>query len=302
MGQANTTFNIDELVSSYIDNQITDHELKKQIEDKLTSDRKLNAKYKSELLTKSILQSKLQSAELPGMTYNRVMASIDDIIANAAQNKQTRKQTSIQYPSFWQSLWQTISTPFLGVPKYAYGMALVFLVIGAIIIFTGKKDLNPYITSGTEKSIMVQAVNSFNKIIDGEVKPQLTSSNAAEVEQFVKDKSNFNAYIPIIENFVLKGVVCNEYKGQKLAHIIYQNGDEIFYIYQTPVTSVIRKDLDLPDAVHSEIDKSKYYMCDGVAESGDCTMTLWIKDNVVCASMCNVPKKEMYATFTSFYK
>lgn len=307
MGQDITTFNIDELISSYIDNRISDPELKSQIEDKLKSDNTLKAKYQTELLTKKLINSRLGEVELPERTYMKVMDSIDSLIANAASKHQVpaHKLTEpvvSEYPSFWQSLKEKITAPFFGIPRYAFGMAAIFILIGAFFVFGGgKKTLNPYITSGTDKSIMVQAVNSFHKILEGEVKPQLSSSNAAEVEKFVKEKSNFSPYIPAIENYVLTGAVCNEYNGQKMAHILYKSGDEVFYILQTPVTCVEKKNLDLPDDVHSEILKAKYYMCDQV-DDNDCTMTLWIKDNIVCASMSNMPKQKMYATFTSFYK
>ena len=104
------------------------------------------------------------------------------------------------------------------------------------------KTTNPYIISGTEKSIMVQALNSFHKILDGDVKPQLKSSNAAEIEKYVKDNANFNAYIPNIESYHLEGVMCSEYNGQKLAHLIYINNDnDVIYIYQTPCYPVSRR-------------------------------------------------------------
>jgi hypothetical protein len=306
MGQDNTTFNIDELISSYIDNQISDPELKSQIEDKLRTDEKLNAKYKSEMLTKNLLRTRFPEAPLPEETYRKVLSSIDSIISLSAGSNGYEKKAEVivpEYPSFWQTLKEKISAPFIGIPRYAYAAATIFLIVGAFFVFNGKKTpMNPYIASGTDKSIMVQALNSFHKILDGEVIPQLSSSNAAEVEKYVSEKSNFRPYLPNIENYVLSGVVCNEYKGQKLAHIIYRSGsDDIIYIYQTPVTAVVRKDLDLPQDVHNEIVKTRYYMCDGVDET-DCTMTLWIKDNVVCASMTNMPKQKMQAAFTSFYK
>lgn len=95
----------------------------------------------------------------------------------------------------------------------------------------GKKTRNPYILTGKESSIMIQALNSFHKVVKGEVKPQLTSSNAAEIEKFVMEKAHFDPYVPEIENYKLAGVVCNEYHGQELAHIIYQDNDgQMIYI------------------------------------------------------------------------
>lgn len=310
MGQNITTFNIDELISSYIDNQITDPELKAQIEEKLATDQKLYAKYKAELLTKNLIHSRIHEAELPAATYSKVMASIDSLITSAkassaaiASEKANPEVIGVpEYPSFWQSLKETLSAPFMGLPRYAYATAAIVLVIGAVFLFSPKKELNPYITSGTDKSIMVQAVKSFNKILKGELAPQLTSGNEADVEKFVMERSNFDPYVPNVDEYQLAGVYCNEYNGQKLAHLIYRKGDELFYIYQAPITCVTKKALDLPEDVHTEIVKAQYFMCDKVDNDNECTMTVWIKDNVLCASMTQMPKQKMQATFTSFYK
>lgn len=308
MGLNTTTFNIDELISSYADNQITDPELKKQIEDLLSKDQKLNAKYKAEVLTKDLLRTRLPEVELPSATYQKVMLSIDNMIAESKKKYNTSSaggnlaEAEIEYPSFWESLKQAFTEKFIGVPRYAFAI-LAFVIIGGLVVFSGgKKTRNPYILTGTESSIMVQAVNSFHKVLKGDVKPQLTSSNAAEVEKYVMEKAHFDPYVPVIENYQIAGVVCNDYKGQELAHIIYKNNDgSMIYILQVPITAMQKKNLDLPDDVQNEIKKAQYYMCDEVDEN-DCTMTLWYKENNVCASMTTMPKQEMYSTFTSFNK
>ena len=302
MGQNTTTFNIDELITSYIDGQIPDAELKSQIEESIAKDAKLNAKYRAELLTRDMLRKRMPGAELTQDTYQNVMNSVDRLISEAnAKRNSLITHRHVEYPSFWQNLKEIISHKSIGIPRYAFAMLAIFLLGGLFIFSGGKKTRNPYILSGTEKSIMVQAVNSFHKILDGDVKPQLSSGNAAEVEKYVQDKAHFNAYVPDIKDYKLVGVVCNKYKGQDLAHIIYRNGTELLYIYQTPVSAVQQNNLDLPEDVHNQIVNARYYMCDEV-DDNDCTMTLWFNGNIICASMSTMPKQEMYATFSSFNK
>ena len=303
MGLNTTSFNIDELITSYADNQITDPETKKQLEELLANDEKLNAKYRSEVLTRNLYRERFQEAELPRETYNKVIASIDDIIAGAYKKNNAAGQlinNTNEYPSFWQSLKASFTEKFIGVPRYAFAV-LAFVVIGAFFLFPGgKKTKNPHILSGTESSIMIQALNSFHKFVKGDVKPQLSSSNAAEVEKYVMEKAHFDPYVPEIENYKLSGVVCSEYHGQQLAHLLYTDSrGELIYIFQVPVTAMQKKDLDLPEDVQKEISLAKYYMCDEV-DDNNCTMTLWYKENNVCASMTTMPKKEMVAAFSRF--
>lgn len=264
MGLNTTAFNIDELITSYADNQISDPETKKQIEELLSKDSKLNAKYRSEVLTKNLLKSRIPEAELPQATYNKVMVSIDGLIADSKKNYAQQHRAAViepEYPSFWQTLKQAFTEKFIGVPRYAFAV-VIFLVIGGLFVFSSSKKVkNPYILAGSESSIMIQALNSFHKVMNGDVKPQLTSSNAAEIEKYVMDKAHFDPYVPQIDNFSLAGVVCNEYHGQQLAHLVYKDPEgRMIYILQVPVTALQKKDLELPDDVHNEITRAKLYV------------------------------------------
>ena len=302
MGQNTTTFNVDELITAYIDNQISDVQLKKQIEEMLSKDEKLNAKYKAELLTKNLLSSRLTEVAVPEAAYTKLNASINNLILQQGTGGSYQKAPA-EYPSFWATVKQALTPRMFGLPRYAYALVLV-LILGAFFVISnsGDKTVNPHILAGTEKSVMVQAVNSFHKILSGDVKPQLATSNAAEIEKYVKENSHFDAFVPKIDNYELKGVVCNEYNGQKLAHIIYENSDdEVIYIYQTTVAAVHKKELELPDDVQNEIIKTKFYMCDGV-DDNNCTMTLWFKGSLICVSMTTLPKTEMHSTFAGFNK
>jgi len=301
MGQNTTAFNIDELITSYIDNQISDPELQKQVEDMISGDANLNSKYRSELLTKNLFRERIKQAELPDETYNKITLSINTLVQNQIA------VSNVNSLGFWQTLVNVITTPVrfgrMPVPRYAFAVIFILIAASAFLYINskGNKIKNPYVLAGTEKSIMVQAVNSFHKILDGDFNLQYKSSNAAEVEKFVRDNALFNAFIPKIDNYSLTGCKLNDYNGMKLAHLVYVSGDDIIYIYQTTMDAIVKNDLDLPVQVRDEIVAAKYYMCDGV-DDNNCTMTLWFKDNVVCASMTTMPKQKMYNAFTSFVK
>jgi hypothetical protein len=304
MGQNTTAFNSDELITSYIDNQIHDPELKKQVEEMISSDTKMNQKYKAELLTKQLLSSRVKYAELPNDTYIRVTASIDSLIQTKKQQYAPVYNESDYRKNYWIAFFTApIRFRSVPVPRYAFAVVIMFVLAGSYFVFGSKESRvkNPYVLAGTEKSIMIQALNSFHSILSGDVKMQYASSNAAEIDKYVNDNANFHAYIPKIENYVLKGCILNEYHGRKLAHLVYVSGNDMIYIYQTTMEAITKQDLDLPQGVRDEILKAKYYMCDEV-DDNNCTMTLWIKDNIVCASMTTMPKQKMQSTFTSFIK
>lgn len=307
MGESFTNENVDEFLTSQIDGENKDADTVNKISEMIANDENLMKKYKSELLTKQLFNTRLKNIDVPDATYMKVMGSIDKLINNSVDSKEQELHPLQSSESFLQYLINILSAPLrigrTAVPRYAVGFVII-LIIAGIGILAARKDnspLNPFIANGTEKSVMVQAVNNFHKILKGEIKPQLQSNDVLEVSNFAKKNVHFNVFIPRIENYELAGIICNEYEGQKLVHLVYTSGDEVIYIYETDANSIMPQRLELPDAVYSDIIKDNYYMCDQV-DHHNCTMTLWYTGNVLCASVTTMPKHKMYATFTGFNK
>jgi hypothetical protein len=190
----------------------------------------------------------------------------------------------------------------IAVPRYAFAILLMIIIIGAGLLLNkkGQGQLNPYIANGTEKSIMVQAVNNFHKVMKGEFKPQVNSKDEGDIRKFMKDNLDYEVYVPCIENCEGISAILDEYNGQKRAHIVYRSGDDVFYICEMPSKSINPKCMEIPDPVHNEIVTKKFYMCDKIDYDNNCTMLLWYTGNVVCASVSTMPKQKMYAAFTNF--
>jgi len=245
------------------------------------------------------------TVEVPDYLVKKINNSIDSLVVSSAE----KQKSSVDSPeifegSFREYLIRLISTPVkiknAAVPRYAFAIVLLLILVGAgLFMNSGNTELNPYIAAGSEKSVMVQAVNNFHKMLSGDMKPEMESSDAAKVRNFVKNKANMDAFVPAINDYILVGVKCSEYDGQMLVHLVYSSGNEMIYIYEAGVSSLHCKSLELPDPVHSDIVKNKFYMCDKV-DDNQCTMILWYKDNVLCASVSTMPKQKMFASFTSF--
>ena len=310
MGEKITNDNIDEYITAYIDCEIKDSTLEKQFQDILQKDVTLFKKYRSELLTKNFFQTRLKNQEVPISLYSAITRNIDSVISSVIR----KQQAVVSVPdhpisassSFPEYLSKIISVPVkigkLKVPRYAFAIVLILIVLG-IGFLSGKKNqgqLNPYIANGTEKSIMIQALNNFHKIEKGEIKPQCNSGNETEVKNYLKNNLDYEAYIPCIENCELIGAVCNEFNGQKVAHLVYRSGKDIFYICETPSKSLNHQCFEIPEQVQNEIISKKFYMCDKVDLDNDCTMLMWFTGNICCTSVSNMPKQKMYAAFTNF--
>jgi hypothetical protein len=303
MGEIITNDNISEFLTSYIDGQIKDPDIFKQVKSLIESNDSVFKKYKAELLTRNLFRTRMASVELPSASVTKINNSIDSLIRTAS-SKHSVNTGDIYSRGFFVYLKKLVSAPVnfgkMGVPRYAFALVLIVILLGAgLLMKKGNTEINPFIASGTEKSVMVQAIKNFKKVLSGDIKPEMKSNDVSKVKSFVKNKAEFDAYVPVISDYELVGVVCNEYHGQKLVHLVYSSGKEIIYIYETQVNSIHCKELELPDPVHYNILRDKYYMCDQVDDE-DCTMIVWYKDNVLCTSVSTMPKQRMYASFTSF--
>src|SRR5205814_237588 len=228
-----------DILTSYIDNEIKDPQSVKFIEEKLKTDGSLTKKYKSELLTRNSYRDRLKSADVPQSTIMKVNAAIDKLIEDARKKHSFKPevQTAETTTTFLQYFKNIISIPVnigrLAVPRYAFGIVVIVLVIGiGVVVSNNSKGVhgNPYIISGAENSIMVQAVNYFHKVLAGEMLPQIKSNNAIEVKNYFNDKVNFPVYVPEIANYNLVGALCGDCHQEKVAHIIYSSGNDIIYM------------------------------------------------------------------------
>lgn len=305
MGVNITKSNIDEFLTSYIDGENHDTALDNEVKRFIETDETVSKKYMAEVLTKRLFSSRLKAVEVPDHLVNKINNSLDSVFISSEEEYASSVNTEeVLSVTFWEYLKNLISTPVkvrnLSVPRYAFAVVLLVVLIGAgMLMNVEKTELNPYIAAGSEKSVMVQAVNNFHKLLAGDMKPEMQSNDAVKVREFVKHEANIDAFVPVINNYNLIGAMCSEYDGQMLAHLVYTSGNEVIYIYEACVSSLHSNCLELPDPVHSDIMKNKYYICDKV-DDNQCTMILWYRDNIICASVSTMPKNKMFAHFTSF--
>ncbi|MGH2574551.1 MAG: hypothetical protein ACRDFC_02505, partial [Ignavibacteria bacterium] len=289
---------------SYIDGQNQDEETKDKISDLVKSDDKIFKKYKSELLTKQYLKSKLQYSEVPDETRLRIIGSINNLIYPSAQKNKVKTleaERVLPAQSFIDYLKNLLITPIrikgFSVPRYAFAVVLLFTVVFiAVLVTRNQAPQNHFLSLSSDNRVIMQALNNFHRIMSGDFKPQMESENAKEVSGFLQEKASFKSYIPSISDYELNGCDWSEFNGRKLVHLFYTSGDDVIYIYQTEVSSLKDKKLEIPEIVHDKILKEKFYLCDNPNEN-NCALILWYTDNVLCAAVSNIPKQNLFNKF-----
>lgn len=228
-----------------------------------------NFEFQSLRTAKNIVHEKLKMESVPAEVYYAV--------AHAAKNRAT---TSLVYKLFGFKL-----NPVLAV------VILTAFAVGIYSLFFPSYSGMP-----EESNIVSQSLKNYRAVIGGVIKPQLVSSED-NVHTFLEKEVSFDVIVPRMTGCNSCAGVLSEFKGIKLAHVVYQVGDKnIVYIYQASMTDAMDgTTIGLPDDVKDELRKTDRY----VHEYPDnLTIVMWRYNNTLCSAVSSMKKDEMIALLT----
>jgi hypothetical protein len=146
-------------------------------------------------------------------------------------------------------------------------------------------------------NVLRQSMDNYRAVLAGSITPQIASSDPASVMKLFEGVTTFPVHIPKLRQCTLVGGVLNAYEGTPLAHVVYQHGEKLIYMYQACWTTVQEgKNLMVPDEVKESLRKTGWYTA--TLENGQ-TMALWVRGRTLCAAVSEVSSEELIACLTS---
>lgn len=203
-------------ITDFVDNEITDEQIKKEVEELCSNDSSFAYDFKVEKLMKNLVKEKCEYLTVPNQLRNKIL--------NQIAPKPEKLKSNFIENIFYR-------------PSFAFGI-VVFIAIVTFFYMSNKS------TEVTEKvfaleqlgqdNMFVQAKNNFNSIIEGKLAPQLTSDNPIEIDNFFKENGvKYSTLIPTYNDWNLLGAVVSEDKGEKFAHHVYANEEgKLIYVFQ----------------------------------------------------------------------
>jgi hypothetical protein len=200
-------------------------------------------------------------------------------------------------------VYYAIVNKTFGSPRFSwlsgwFGMKInlagAFVVIAAVAI--GIYSL--FIPSSgipDDSNIIHQSLNNYQAVIGGSIKPQLVS-NHDNVRTFLQNAVNFSVNVPKMKGCNSCAGVFSNFKGVPLAHVVYQIGDDVVYIYQADLNEAMKGDkIGLPLDVKNEIVNTDWY----IREIPDGrTIVLWRYQNTLCAAVSSMKKEQLVSLLT----
>jgi anti-sigma factor RsiW len=238
------------------------------------------SEYEAEASTKRIIASRAHMVETPASVRIAILERLE--------------QESLAIPKpVVSSRSSRFKQPIRIRPTFAVALALVAALI--VILQIAQPPARVAIAAGN--NVMLQSMENYKAIRTGSITPQVASSDPENVRKLFDGRTTFPVHVPKLKDCTLVGGVLNSYEGTPLAHVVYNRGNGLVYMYQTCWTTVQQGErLMVPANVMSSLRKTGWYTEE--LDDGQ-TLALWVRGATLCAVVADVGRDELYAWLTS---
>jgi anti-sigma factor RsiW len=265
---------IQDLITAEIDGELA-VEYKSPLQEHLRDCPKCKADFELERSTKAFLQRRLKRVETPLFIRQQIRS---DLAARAAG--QSRVST------WFRGLLSSPSPRTL----LAFGLTLGVIVI--LLMLTPRKPRHSH-TQPDDANIIHQTFNNFDGILNGKISPQVSSDDPAVLKNYFASRVSFNVNCPKHKDYKLLGGVCSHYNDEPVANVVYKNGREVIYLYETNFRCVSRgTHLNLPQHAMDQLRATGWYFENPRPE---CSLAVWLVDSTVCCAIADMAQDKLMA-------
>jgi hypothetical protein len=248
-----------------------------------------SSEYDLERATKRMIQSRIQFVETPVNVRAAILGRL-----------QAESRVSIPRTQRWEDAIKSVLDIFtVRHLMPAVGMVMIVMIIVGVALVVrpfGSGNTNSSIGGIAEQEgeVLHQALDNFHDVKAGKIGIQLASAEPSTVKAFFQDKVSFNVDVHKLNRAELVGAVYSEYKGAKLAHIIYKYGNKIIYVYQASMKDLGGKSgLCARHEIQDALAKSDIFMDSITSSPHNCTTVIWEERGILCSAISTLPRNEM---------
>jgi hypothetical protein len=267
-----------ELITASLDDQIEVDE-RFSLDQHLSLCSKCRCEIELERFTKSVTKLHLPMMKTPP----NVTARVSELIS---REEFSPRQRSI-------SIFQNMFT--LPVRKTIFALSAAVAVFAMIFILLPKNGSHLH-GNPRDGNIINQSYNNLDGILEGSLTPQIATDDPKALKAFFSEKATFNVSVPSLKNCSLVGAISSHYNDECVAQVIYKHGNDVIYMYETRIDSVMNGlscSLNLPSEVKDQLRKTGWYIESHVP---NCTLMMWQPDSItLCCVVAEMNKERLWA-------
>ncbi len=263
-----------ELITAAADGEL-EEESKPQFEQHLSVCKQCRAEYDLERATKAFVMRRIGRAVTPAPVRNRIIAMLQ------------HEGTAPVRPRF--SLGEFLRRP-IGAGTMV--LATTVAAVAIFVMFSPTRERHSH-AQPFDGDIIHQTYNNFDRVLNGQITPQLVSADRMTLDNWFDSSVDFHVTIPRMKDYRLRGGVCSKYKHAKIAHLVYSNGNDIVYLYQTKLREVLDGDvLQLPPNVLADVRSTGWHFENHLP---DCSLAVWVVDSTICCAIADIRHEQLVA-------
>lgn len=235
--------------------------------------------YELEKLTKAYIKRKITFVEVP---YDLERAIMEQLAA---------AQSSEHHNGFFSRLISNrIFQPILAVGLvFAMAVILFFANKPNLIMPTSDNETTVNAPTGSE-DVFSLAMNNFQDILSGKFKPQVTAVAMSDVASYLNQNAGYSIPLPSVASADWIGGAVSDYRGDKMAQVIYKMGEQYIYICSFPKRILDSKKTLFPSKCAKAVTSNQWFW--GQDANGD-TQAAWSSGDHICIATSNLEKKEL---------
>ena len=233
--------------------------------------------FELESLTKRVLQRNVTHQPIPPDLAAKLTGQISAYGATVAN------------PEGFSWIWR-----WLTFPQWKPALALGIAGIAGWFLFTSLPLNSRHLhTSPNDNNIIHESFNNFDALLNGTLQPQVASNDPSVLRNFFAQTVSYEVNVPQMDECKLIGGMLSVCNGHKAAHVVYQHGRDVIYLYQVDFQEVLAGTVCiLSPQAKEELLRTGWYV---IADHPKCTLAMWVKGNTLCTAVADIEKNELIA-------
>jgi hypothetical protein len=180
-----------------------------------------------------------------------------------------------------------------GRVKPLIAFVLTIAAVVYILIRSGSPLPGSMERGAAERDVIGRSINTYPAVLKGDIAPQVVSDIPDQVKSYFSGKTEFSVFVPTLRECRLVGGGLNDYRGTSLAHVFYKHGDQMIYLSQACLETVMRGEkLDLPPEARDELARSGWYRA---STPDGASVVIWKKGSALCMAISLMDAEHLMA-------
>ena len=179
--------------------------------------------------------------------------------------------------------------------RFFPSLVTALVVIAMIYYFAPLEPSDSRLAVHTASNdVIFQLLQNFTNIREGKLKPRTVACDAAVIKSYFKKSGHdFAANTKVIDDCDWYGAMVSEFGGVRLAHIVYQTGDDVTYVYEVKKMEALEGvSLSMPPAAKQALAEKGIYT--DPLHPG-CNVVVWTVNETLCAAVSTMKKDKLLA-------